>query len=86
MRRPHECGGLDDAAEGELVSSLPVAPYPQYRPSGEEWLEQLPEHWANSTLGFECSVKARLGWKGLKAEEYVESGYIFLETPNIKGN
>ena len=56
------------------------------RDSGVEWLGEVPAHWKNSRLGFECSVKARLGWRGLKAEEYVESGYIFLATPNIKGN
>jgi type I restriction enzyme S subunit len=28
--------------------------------------------------------KARLGWKGLKASEYIDDGYIFLSTPNIK--
>lgn len=33
-----------------------------------------------------ATVKARLGWKGLKAEEYVDEGYIFLSTPNIKFN
>jgi type I restriction enzyme S subunit len=54
------------------------------RDAGVEWLGEVPEHWNKSYLGFECSVKARLGWKGLKAEEYVESGYIFLATPNIK--
>lgn len=59
--------------------------YPEYRDTGVEWLTTVPKHWANSTLGFDCSVKARLGWKGLKAEEYVDSGYIFLATPNIKG-
>jgi len=26
-----------------------------------------------------------LGWKGLKAEEYVDDGFAFLSTPNIKG-
>ncbi|KHE93619.1 MAG: restriction endonuclease subunit S [Candidatus Scalindua rubra] len=52
--------------------------------SGVEWLGEVPEHWGRSNLGFECSVKARLGWKGLKAEEYVEEGCIFLATPNIK--
>jgi type I restriction enzyme S subunit len=30
-------------------------------------------------------VKARLGWKGLKAEEYVPEGPIFLATPNLRG-
>jgi type I restriction enzyme S subunit len=29
-------------------------------------------------------VRARLGWKGLKADEYVDAGYIFLSTPNLK--
>jgi type I restriction enzyme S subunit len=29
-------------------------------------------------------VKARLGWKGLKAEEYVEAGPYFLATPNLR--
>ena len=41
-----------------------------------------PEHWASVRLGDHTTVKARLGWKGLKAEEYVEDGYIFLATPN----
>ncbi|CAB5682713.1 restriction endonuclease subunit S [Providencia hangzhouensis] len=54
--------------------------------SGVEWLGEVPEHWDRSRLGFECSVKARLGWKGLKADEYVPEGYIFLATPNIKGS
>lgn len=53
--------------------------------SGVEWLGKVPEHWGKSQLGFEATIKARLGWKGLKAEEYVNEGYIFLATPNIKG-
>lgn len=60
----------------------------QYAPmkeSGVEWLGVVPEHWALSKLGFESWVRARLGWKGLKAEEYVDNGFIFLATPNIKG-
>ena len=45
-----------------------------------------PEGWASVRLGDHTTVKARLGWKGLKAEEYVEDGYIFLATPNLKAN
>jgi type I restriction enzyme, S subunit len=29
-------------------------------------------------------VKARVGWKALKASEYVDDGFAFLSTPNIK--
>lgn len=52
--------------------------------SGIEWLGVVPNHWKVSKLGYEYRVKARLGWKGLKASEYVDDGYIFLSTPNIK--
>ena len=31
-------------------------------------------------------LRARLGWKGLKAEEYVETGYPFLSAFNIVNN
>ena len=33
-----------------------------------------------------ASVKARIGWKALTAAEYVDDGYVFLATPNIKGS
>lgn len=59
--------------------------YPAYKDSGVEWLGQIPAHWSLSKMGAVCTVKARLGWKGLKADEYVDEGYIFLATPNIKG-
>ena len=53
--------------------------------TGVEWLGEIPAHWGMGKIGAECTVKARLGWKGLKASEYVDEGYIFLATPNIKG-
>jgi len=61
-------------------------PYPKYADSGVEWLGEIPEGWSISKLGYEAWVRARLGWKGLKAEEYVDNGFIFLSTPNIKGS
>jgi len=54
--------------------------------SGLPWLGEIPAHWEVMRLGSISTIKARLGWKGLKAEEYVEEGYIFLATPNIKGD
>ena len=59
--------------------------YPKYKDSGMEWLAEVPERWTTTKLGFESWVRARLGWKGLKAEEYVDDGFAFLSTPNIKG-
>ncbi len=59
--------------------------YPKYKPTGVEWLGDVPEHWDVKRLDFLATVKARLGWKGLTASEYVPEGFIFLATPNIKG-
>jgi type I restriction enzyme S subunit len=59
--------------------------YERYKDSGVQWLGEVPEHWNISRLGFEAWVRARLGWRGLKAEEYVDDGFVFLSTPNIKG-
>ncbi len=55
--------------------------------SGMEWIGEIPEEWTTVKFKFLIRTKARLGWKGLKADEYVEqSPYGFLSTPNIKNN
>jgi type I restriction enzyme S subunit len=61
-----------------------INPDAEMKDSGIEWLGEVPRHWYCGKLGHNISVKARLGWKGLTASEYVEKGYGFLATPNIK--
>jgi type I restriction enzyme S subunit len=56
----------------------------RHQKTGIAAFDDLPDHWGLSKLGFESWVRARLGWKGLKAEEYVDEGFVFLATPNIK--
>ncbi|AQY37368.1 restriction endonuclease subunit S [Bacillus thuringiensis] len=59
-------------------------PNVKMKDSGVEWIDEIPEQWEKTRLDFIARVKARLGWKGLKADEYVDKGYIFLSTPNLK--
>lgn len=40
--------------------------------------------WRQTRIDRIGSVKARVGWKALSASEYVDEGFIFLSTPNIK--
>ncbi len=71
---------ISHAVTKGLDSAVPM------KDGGVEWLGAVPSHWNVSRLGFEAWVRARLGWKGLKADEYIVSdGYAFLSTPNIKG-
>lgn len=54
--------------------------------SGIQWIGMIPEGWSESRLGYESWIRARLGWKGLKAEEYVSEGHPFLSAFNIQNN
>ncbi|MFL0072311.1 restriction endonuclease subunit S [Tenacibaculum maritimum] len=58
--------------------------YNEYKNSGIEWLGKIPKHWELDRVKNIGTVRARVGWKALKASEYVKSGYFFLSTPNIK--
>ena len=48
-----------------------------------EWVGMIPNHWKEVRFSKVNSIRGRLGWKGLKAEEYVETGYPFLSAFNI---
>lgn len=43
-----------------------------------------PADWHTTRIDRVATVSARIGWKALTADEYVDDGYAFLATPNIK--
>lgn len=45
---------------------------------------KVPISWEQTRLGYECYIRARLGWRGLKADEYVDEGYAFISAFNIQ--
>lgn len=53
------------------------------RNSGIDWIGEIPEGWKIVHFSKINWIRARLGWKGLKAEEYTETGYPFLSAFNI---
>lgn len=58
--------------------------YGEYKKSGIEYIGEIPKSWKVNRVKNIGSVNGRVGWKALKASEYVETGYFFLSTPNIK--
>lgn len=52
--------------------------------SGIDWIGDVPSSWKASSLSNYSYIRARLGWKGLKAEEYVENGYPMYSAFNIQ--
>jgi type I restriction enzyme S subunit len=57
--------------------------YPAYKPSGVEWLGEVPEHWEIARLGFLCSKigsgKTPLGG----ALAYLAEGILFIRSQNV---
>lgn len=49
-------------------------------------IEKIPTNWNEVNLLKVIYLRARLGWRGLKAEEYVDEGYPFLSAFNIVNN
>lgn len=56
----------------------------EMKDSEVDWNVKIPQNWNISRLGFESYIRARLGWKGLKANEYVDEGYAFISAFNIQ--
>ena len=56
------------------------------RESEIEWVGSIPSHWSVTRFIFANWIRGRLGWKGLKADEYVLDGYPFLSAFNIINN
>lgn len=67
-----------------LAVTKGLNPEVKMKDSWIEWIDMIPEHWMITRIDFICNLFGRLGWKSLKAEEYVDDGFIFLSTPNIK--
>lgn len=54
--------------------------YDIYKDSGIEWIGEIPGHWGIKKIKHRCYVKARVGWKGLKSDEFLSKGYAYLVT------
>ena len=59
--------------------------YLKYKDIETVWLDKIPDEWHIDRMKNIGTVRGRVGWKALKASEYVDkSEYIFIATPNIK--
>ena len=54
--------------------------YPSYKPSGVEWLGDVPEHWHVANIKRSTYLKGRVGWKGLTSNEFEVESYAYLVT------
>ena len=46
--------------------------------SGIEWIGDIPSHWKILRLKYASTLKGRIGWQGLRTDEYIEEGPFLI--------
>lgn len=57
-----------------------MKPYKTYKDSGVEWIGKIPEHWEIKRIKHTTYVKGRIGWKGLRSDEFLEESDSYVVT------
>lgn len=57
-----------------------INPNAKMKDSGIEWIGDVPEHWEIWKIKHTSYVKGRIGWDGLRSDEFFEKEYAFLVT------
>lgn len=54
--------------------------YEECKDSGVQWIGDVPNHWEIRRLKTDNFLKGRIGWNGLRSEEFKEDSYAYLVT------
>lgn len=61
-------------------------PYPKYKSSGVEWIGEIPAGWEVNKIKFTSYVKGRVGWHGLRYDEFTDVGpFLVTGTDFLNG-
>lgn len=52
--------------------------YDIYKDFGIEWIGEILGYWGIKKIKYRCYVKVWVGWKGLKLDEFLLKGYVYL--------
>nr|WP_326187495.1 restriction endonuclease subunit S [Exiguobacterium indicum] len=60
--------------------------HPNYIDTKISWIGELPKHWNISKIKYTTYVKGRIGWQGLKSDEFIDEGpYLVTGTDLLEG-
>ena len=61
--------------------------YTSYKESEIDWISKIPDHWSLKKIKHTTYVKGRIGWQGLKSDEFLEESdsYVVTGTDFING-
>lgn len=59
-------------------------PNVKMKDSGVEWIGEVPEHWKITKIKYTTYVKGRIGWQGLRSDEFIDEGPILVTGTDFK--
>ena len=69
---------INQAVTKGLDPSIPM------KDSGVEWIGEIPECWIITKIKFTSYVKGRIGWQGLRSEEFTDQGAFLITGTDFK--
>ena len=60
--------------------------YSEYLDSGLMWVKEYPSHWNLTKVKYEAYVKARVGWHGLKTDDFTDVGPYLVTGSDFKSS
>ena len=54
--------------------------YREMKDCGVAWIGDIPQTWKKGRIKYNYFLKGRIGWQGLKADEFIEDGPYYLVT------
>lgn len=60
--------------------------YPKYKDSGAKWIGSIPEGWDAKRIKHITYVKGRIGWQGMRSDEFLEISDSYIVTGTDFGN
>ncbi|OPY42950.1 MAG: Type-1 restriction enzyme MjaXIP specificity protein [Methanoregulaceae archaeon PtaU1.Bin066] len=66
--------GSELGTDTRSISQKKWRRYPRYKDSGVEWLREIPEGWEIKKIKHTTYVKGRIGWQGLRSDEFIDDG------------
>lgn len=60
--------------------------YEKYKDSGVEWIGEVPSHWDKDRVKRTTYVKGRIGWKGLRSDDFIDEGPFLITGTDFHSN
>ncbi|HCQ8740139.1 TPA: restriction endonuclease subunit S, partial [Enterococcus faecalis] len=59
-------------------------PNVKMKDSGVDWIGEIPEHWDVTKIKYTTYVKGRIGWQGLRSDEFIDEGPSLVTGTDFK--